>query len=445
MGKSDVFVKNNPKLKQRELKNGKIALYLEYYRGRSQEPKTDENGQQMYYETGKMAGKPIYKIKHLRDKEELKLYLIAKPRTQEEREQNRETLQLAEKIRQEREQLLLADTVGYRLQPKKSNIMSFFDDYIARYTLKDIRNMQGALNRFKSFLREYRPSCAIQKKANEIAEIEKEWKERHKNINGKHDLNPNAYYRFTLNPQQLTEEMMRAFVAYLSASSTGSGAASYFERFKKAVKAAYKEGYLKINPCENVVCKRKDSYEKDILSEDEIVKMLETRHDKENPHIRRAFIFSLFTGVRFCDVKELRYTNIDFTNQTLKFEQAKTKNRSSKSVVEMPLRSDILEIVGTPQQYGKCKTDKIFDLPSHTMCLKALRRWTERAGIDKHITWHCARHSFGTNILINGANIKVVQDLLGHSDLKYTQRYVRAIDEGKRAALDSLPPIKVKC
>ena len=59
----------------------------------------------MHYPPGtKMAGKPMYRVHHERKKEELKLYLIAKPRTPEEREQNRETLLLAEKVRQEREQ-----------------------------------------------------------------------------------------------------------------------------------------------------------------------------------------------------------------------------------------------------------------------------------------------------------------------------------------------------
>ena len=84
------------------------------------------------------------------------------------------------------------------------------------------------------------------------------------------------------------------------------------------------------------------------------------------------------------------------------------------------------------------KDDYIFHLPSSTMCLKALRHWTKRAGIKKHITWHCGRHSFATNILSNGANIKVVAELLGHSSLNYVQVYVRAMDEQKRNAIDGL-------
>jgi len=52
----------------------------------------------------------------------------------------------------------------------------------------------------------------------------------------------------------------------------------------------------------------------------------------------------------------------------------------------------------------------------------------KRVGINKHISWHCLRHSIVTNILSDGANIKTVAVLLGHSGLRYTDRYTRAVD-----------------
>lgn len=104
----------------------------------------------------------------------------------------------------------------------------------------------------------------------------------------------------------------------------------------------------------------------------------------------------------------------------------------------IPLNDGLLGLIGE----GERKT-LIFPLPSHTMCLKALRHWTKRAGIDKHITWHCARHSFAVNILNNGANIKTVASLLGHSGLKHTEKYTRAVDRLKEAAINSLPELKL--
>lgn len=55
--------------------------------------------------------------------------------------------------------------------------------------------------------------------------------------------------------------------------------------------------------------------------------------------------------------------------------------------------------------------------------------------------FHFSRHSFATNILSNGANIKTVASLLGHSDLSMVQKYTRAVDSLKEAAINSLPQL----
>lgn len=435
--------KQNPQLKERLLSDGRTSLYLEYYMGRTQTPRTSESGEPMYYESGKMAGRPMYVVKHIRKQEDLKLYLIAKPRTPEEREKNRQTQVLAENVRAQREQAMLQGEKGFSLNINKyANIFDFFSDYYSKYTQTDKRNILLAINRFKSFIREKHPEQVIKKSEKEIKKINEAWEAKHKGVNGKHEINPNEHYLFFLKPGQFTETLVCGFVSYLKDNSKGSGASTAYGRFRKVVARAYKDGIIKNNPCANIKSPSKETeFEKDTLTAEEIKQLIRTHYEGENAIIRRAFIVSLFCGVRWCDVKELRYSNIDYSRNTLSFEQAKTKGHSKHSRVTIPLRPDILQIIGRPEDYGKTKEDLIFNLPSHTMCLKALRHWTARAGIEKHITWHCARHSFATNILTSGANIKVVADLLGHSGLNYVQVYVRAIDEAKALAVASLPSI----
>ena len=91
--------KQNPKLEQRELKDGRIALYLEYYLGRSKEAVKDTDDKVVYYTDGAMKGKPKKKITHLRKKESRPFYIIAKPTSPMERQQNREILEMAESNR----------------------------------------------------------------------------------------------------------------------------------------------------------------------------------------------------------------------------------------------------------------------------------------------------------------------------------------------------------
>ena len=436
-------VKHNPQLKQRVLSGGRISLYLEYYLGRSQEPKLDENGHPMFYSSGRMTGKPMYRITHNRKKEELRLYLIAKPRTPEEREQNRVNFKLAENIRSEEERKLLNSTMGYDFASyhKNDNVFSFFERYLAEYEKKDWRNIKLAINRFKTFVREYYPNHATKKSVHEIEAIKEDWKERHKGVYGRHDINDNEFFRFSMKPGQLTEDMVKRFVDYLKKNSEGSGAATAYERFQKIIRYGVEIGLFRTNPCARVSCSRNQELTKDILSEEEIARLVGTHYQGENPEIQRAFIMTLFTGIRFCDVKDLTFNNIDYSNSMLSFEQSKTTGHSKASRVYMPLRSDLLSIIKKPEEMGRSKDDKIFLLPSHTMCLKGLRTWCKKAGIDKHITWHCGRHSFATNILTKGANVAVVAKLLGHSNLKTVAVYVRALDEAKRAAVESLPQI----
>jgi site-specific recombinase XerD len=383
--------KENPKLEQNILNDGRVSLYLDYYLGYLKN--VDEH-----------TGKP--KIRHYRKKETLNLYLIQPARTQEEREKNRETLMLAESIRWEREQELKKDIHGYRLKVKSMNFLDYFQSYIDKYTKKDIRVIQQSLNRFKDFLTEKYP-----------------------------------LFKTSIKPEQLDKDMMLSFVEYLQGGSVGEGAYSIFQRFKKVIKYAVEHDVLLHNPCTGVVCKvDTQTLKKDILSMEEVQQLITATYKGQNNDIRRAFIFCLYTGIRYCDVKDLTYADVDYQNKLLKFEQDKTKGHSAASGVVIPLNDGLLSLIGKPAT-NKPKAERIFILPSATMCLKALRHWTKRADIDKHITWHCARHSFAVNILNNGANIKTVASLLGHSGLKHTEKYTRAVDSLKEAAINSLPEL----
>lgn len=410
MAKLENKSKDNPKLEQRLLADGQISLYLEYYLGRESTPVLDTNGNPVLYESGKMKGTPKYKIKHLRRKENLNLYLIASPRTPIDRNHNKETLQLAKKIRQEREQELLESKEGYRLKKdRKVNFLDYFQAYIDNYTKKDIRMMQIALQRFKGFL-------------NDTPEYKK--------------------FASRIKPEQISRDMIEAFTEYLQSRSVGEGAKSIYQRFKKVIKYAIEHDVMMKNPCTGIVIKvDEEILRKDILSPDEIQQLIATHYEHENPNIRRAFIFCLYCGLRFCDVKDLTFANVDYSNKLLKFEQNKTKGHSANSGVIIPLNDGLLHLIGKPQQ-AENNNSLIFPLPSYEMCLKALKRWVKRAGINKHISWHCARHSFAVNILNNGANIKTVASLLGHSGLKHTEKYTRAIDSLKQDAINSLPELK---
>jgi integrase len=68
----------------------------------------------------------------------------------------------------------------------------------------------------------------------------------------------------------------------------------------------------------------------DVLSLEEIQALINCHYDYENLEVRWAFIFCLYCGLQFCDVKELTFRNVDYSNRLLKFEQNKTKGHSAR-------------------------------------------------------------------------------------------------------------------
>lgn len=385
----------NPKLGAYIMSNGKESLFLDYYFGFTKE-------------ISAKTGKEVKKKE--RRREYLSLYLWQAPRTPEERLQNKKTLDLAKKLRYERGQEMLENAEGYRIKKDKNiNFLKYFQEYINKYTKKDKRMLEMALNRFKAFLSE----SPIYKR-----------------------------YARVIRPEQLNKDMIVAFTEYLQEHSKGEGAKSCFQRFKKVINYAVEHEDMKKNPCTGITIKVDDQIlRKDVLSQEEMQQLIAYHDPKQNPEIRRAFIFCLYCGLRYCDVKDLTYKNIDFSNKLLKFEQNKTKGHSANSGVIINLSDEILYLVGQPA--GDDLNELIFKLPSYTMCNKSIDRWVKSAKINKKITWHCARHSFAVNILNNGANIKTVASLLGHSGLKHTEKYTRAVDSLKAEAVMSLPKLNI--
>ncbi|WP_455531532.1 tyrosine-type recombinase/integrase [Segatella salivae] len=376
---------DNPKLGCKELSDGRQSLYLLYNYGYNSD-------------SGKTA----------RKKEFLKLYLVSTPRTPIERQQNKDVLELAQKIKQERGQQFLNDREGYRLKQKGINLFVYFANFIEQSGVADKHVLQGALKNFQDFISEEYPQFANRIEA-----------------------------------KNLSREMMERFAHYIEDIHTGEGIRTYWQRFKRLINYAVEKGVIKKSPCLRIkVMSTNDILGKDILSREELQQLFATHYPKESETIRRAFALTCFTGIRHCDLATLTYGNIDYSNRLMTFRQSKVQHDSSVSGVPIPLNETLIAIIGKKPEGAK-DNDLVFALPSIEASNKALRHWTKRAGIDKHITWHCGRHSFATNLLSNGTNIKVVSELLGHSSLKFTQKYVRALDDQKKAAINSLPQIDI--
>lgn len=322
------------------------------------------------------------------------LKLLKPARTAFDRQTNKQNIQLAEQIRAKRSQEI--ETNDYQITPKfksKVDFVSYFENFAKRYPKKDKRVIISALYKFREFMRETD--------------------------------------RKSISAGQVDEAFVIEFKEYLESALNGESPSNYFSKFKRVLKQATREKILPFNPATEVTIKKKASIKKEILSIEEIQKLAAT--PCTNDTVKRAFLFSLYTGLRHSDIIALTWGNIDLINKKLSIVQQKTGIRANVNLHETALQQlNGLKRSAHPES-------PVFTLPSHTACLKDLKVWVKKAGINKKITWHCARHSFATNLIYYGADITTASNLLGHSDLKYTQRYTRIVASMKEKAISNLP------
>lgn len=410
MGRQPNKLKQNPRLFQKKMTDGRYSLFLEYYLGRTESPVYDDDGNHVLYTEGAMKGKPKYKIRHNRKTEALNLYIWAAPRNAQERQQNKNTLQLAEKIRFEKEQEMLEDRKGYRLKKEKEcNFLRYFRNHRDNeaFTIPVQKSYKYAYIRFIEYLEET-PRF--------------------------------AKYKEVLPMDAITPDMVLGFTNYLRKKCTGEGPRKNYHWFKKVIADAVDEDLIKKNPCRGIrIIYDTNVMLKEILSPREIKKLATFRYKGEHREVQRAFIFCCYTGMRFCDVAELTFTNIDYEAMVMRFNQKKAAGRSAHAAVVTPLNDELLKLIGEPENDDY--STKIFDLPHKGTARKHLLRWVKEAGINKKITWHCARHSFAVNLLNAGADIKTVSSLLGHANIKMTEKYLHVIDSRKQKAINSLGKI----
>lgn len=365
---------------KRKLKNGRTSLYVNY----------STNGK--------------------RRKESLGIILEV-PKDKAIRESNNEKLRIAKCIVLQRELSYLQNnyktylpSVLSETESEKSseteihvNLLESFNEYIAQYSNKDIRLVKAA----KVQLREY--------------------------INS--DI---------LLPAHVTNPFCLGFQKFLNSKYKGNTPAHYFKKFKMFLGYCIEKNYIEINPASNIRTPQHNAITKNILTPEEISKLAYTAC--KYPELKRAFLFACYSGLRWSDVVNLKMSDIDYESRILTITQQKVSKSSSCAVLHLYLCNSAVRLLNknSQTQHGE---ENVFSLPSHAYALKILKDWISEAGIRKHITFHCARHTFVTLLISNGVDIKTVSSLAGHSTTRHTETYMHIIDKNKKKAIDSMPEL----
>ena len=238
----------------------------------------------------------------------------------------------------------------------------------------------------------------------------------------------------TINVKLLEELKMYMLTAPQGGKKGGTvsqnTASTYFSIVKAGLKQAFIDEYLTVDISEKVKNIPTKESRREVLTIEEVNKLANT--PCSNNILRRASFFSILTGLRHCDIQELKWGQIVRHNDSwrINFNQEKTDG-----VEYMPISDQAYELCGERRDPDRLVFEGLMD-PSWIN--RPVKKWIEAAGITKHITFHCFRHSYATLQLTNGTDIFTVSKMMGHTNVKTTQIYAKVVDAKKEKAAKAI-------
>ena len=218
-------------------------------------------------------------------------------------------------------------------------------------------------------------------------------------------------------------------------------ASTYFAIVKAGVRQAFIDEYLTVDVSSKVNGIPAQDALREVLNLEEVKRLAKT--PCKSDILRRASFFSIMTGLRHCDIKGLTWGRLQYLNNSWQIVKVQ-----KKTVVPEyhPISDQAYELCGERREPDRLVFEGLQD-PSWIN--RPVKEWIEAAGITKHITFHCFRHSFATLQLENGTGLYTIQKMLGHKNVRTTQIYTHMVDSAKVKAansiyIDDLNPDKTK-
>lgn len=195
---------------------------------------------------------------------------------------------------------------------------------------------------------------------------------------------------------------------------------------------AWRKGYISFNPWSRLETTEKlqePETQKGFLTIEEVRTLEEAQCPDE--WTKCAFLFSCYCGLRISDIEKLRWRDIVKIGDQW---TASVIMKKTSKPFSIPLPAKALQWL--PQRGESKNDDLVFrQLKSQPQISKHLRTWAKDAGLQKDITYHMSRHTYGTMLITAGVDIYTASKLMGHSDVRATQVYAKIIDKKKEDAM----------
>ena len=307
-----------------------------------------------------------------------------KPRTESERQQNKQTLALARSVQAKIQLSLQAHDYGFFLRDKKTPLFPYYDK-ISKRAKTNIHHYV----RCKELLIEQ--------------------------------------FGENLSMQFMTPQVLNDFRFELLNRFSQNTASAYFSRILRVMKCAYADNYLAEDPVRKVRYIRIQQGEVIYLDENDIAKLTAT--DCPNHDLKKAVILSIATGLRLSDVDNLKGENFFITDEG---PEIRITQKKTKELLTIPITLDLYRYIAPPE------TGNLFIDIRKLAFNGTLKKWVAAAGITKKFTFHKARHTCAVNLVSKNVNLRTIQALLGHKNINSTLIYAHVVNHAKRDAIEKI-------
>ncbi|MDD5196094.1 MAG: tyrosine recombinase XerC [Candidatus Omnitrophota bacterium] len=275
-------------------------------------------------------------------------------------------------------------------------------------------------------------------------EIEKNYSE-HTLTNYKLDLKDFNKFCGELNLEKIDYLLLRKYLAVLKEKNLGNRTVGrHLSALRSFFRFLCREGYLKANPILMLSSPRLDKHLPSFMTEEEVFKLIESALPKDNNDelgLRNRAILETFysSGLRISELVALSLDDVDFIAGIVK---AKGKGKKERVV---PIGDAALTAIRKYLDKRKKQSNAVFlNKNGKRISTRGVRdavgKYLKSAGIQRGVSPHTFRHSFATHLLNRGADLRTVQELLGHANLSTTQIYTHLTTDKLKNVYDKAHP-----
>lgn len=203
---------------------------------------------------------------------------------------------------------------------------------------------------------------------------------------------------------------------------------------KHSLNLAVEWEFLEANPATRIPLFHEDNKVENYLNDDELERLLTVLHTDENRTVCQIALFLLSTGCRLNEVLSAQWSDIDLKKKIF---LVRASNSKSKRLRVVPLNESALGVLN--QLDTKGKTQLFLNAHTgkpYTTITKVWARLRKQAGLE-HLRLHDLRHQYASFLVNSGRTLYEVQQILGHSDSKVTQRYAHLSTKTLQEAANS--------